>query len=665
MKIRTLTLLNTCCLAAIAIGLATLTHVELTTIEMLFKRNDSFNSISEDYRVNVKTVISHYLKSGDTFLLSKAEEKLTDTLSTTSEYATELDEPNNLDHIIDTSQNLLLLLQSDVRAAGKMSGNIELLLDQNEREIADNLDSLKDLSNEVDIQNNSSSPNELADSIPTDAWSINSSEALYELVQLSILRHAYFNQPTEAALKAIQNKLSELQNIIYTLKQLEPLPNPQREDNDSIDFFDDEDDEESNKSQDILNELSYLLKRYPDELYRTRNQQEKVLTSTNQVNEYLEEIENQLALESQANAQILADELTQFQTKMLILIAFIILIAVLVDQIQRRVSGRIQQITPFFSNYSRGDFTQEFNLSATTAELQSLIRSGGRLRHYMLELLSAVKNQSLSLNQLTSQISDTSKAINRHCQEQVEETTEAHNSMSDITRKFQEVAHSAAHAAEVTKLANSSVNQGMKNFKEIEGNVSEMVESVSQAATTIESLQNQTTDITQVLTVIENIAEQTNLLALNAAIEAARAGEHGRGFSVVADEVRQLSIRTSESTQEIKSIITKLQDTAKSSVSIMNQHVEKARHSHSSAITASNALQSISNAVVKIDQLNSNIAATTDDQAQLVDHMHSNIGKIRGLSENTTQSITMILHQSDELTEISEGLQSSVQRFKV
>jgi methyl-accepting chemotaxis protein len=80
--------------------------------------------------------------------------------------------------------------------------------------------------------------------------------------------------------------------------------------------------------------------------------------------------------------------------------------------------------------------------------------------------------------------------------------------------------------------------------------------------TVIHTLAAQCRDIDGILDVINSIANQTNLLALNAAIEAARAGEAGRGFSVVADEIRSLAIKTQSSTGEIQKMITLLQASA-------------------------------------------------------------------------------------------------------
>lgn len=655
MNIRNLTILNTSCLAAIAIGLASLTHYGLDNIDNRFEENKAFNELTENYRINVRSVVSRYLRSGDALLLSDAEETLSDAIHRTQQYKDSHKETSQLDKVLLTSNNLLNLLKTDVRAAGKMSGNIELLLDQSEREIANNLDSLKDLSEEAGTN------------VVTDLsaqWASYSAEAQYELVNLSLLRRNYFNAPTDEAFSAISSKLDVITTLVRELNTLELLPNPASESEDGFDFFDEEEDKD-NKSEDARNELGYLIKRYPDELSRTREQQKNIQNTMNQVNQYLDEIDSQLANIASINEGFLSDELSRYEARMFILIGFIMAIALLVDQIQRRVSGRIQQITPFFSRYSRGDFTQAFNVSAMTSELQSLIRSGGRLREYMIELLTSMRNQSQSLNHLSEHISHTSEDIHHHSQQQLDEATSIHSAMTEVNQTFQQVAQNAAHAAEATLDANGAVEQGQEQFKIIEHNITKMVTGVNQAASTIEDLKTQTGDINQVLTVIESIAEQTNLLALNAAIEAARAGEHGRGFSVVADEVRQLSVRTSESTQEIKNIISSLQSVAAQSVTIMHDQVDKAEQSQHSAANASTALADIANAVLKIKDVNIIIASTTEEQAAIVDNINQNIGKIRSLSEETADAISTTLSQSRELNTISDGIQESMKRFHI
>ncbi len=152
---------------------------------------------------------------------------------------------------------------------------------------------------------------------------------------------------------------------------------------------------------------------------------------------------------------------------------------------------------------------------------------------------------------------------------------------SDVTNQVKE-RHEISNAAETyfstaeetskisvrgVELLNKTVSISRKTISEVE-----------QTTRILEELHNQSSNIEAIVSTIRSIADQTNLLALNAAIEAARAGEQGKGFAVVADEVRQLASRTSQSTLEIEKVVEKnkvLAGSAAEKMHSVNESVEQ------------------------------------------------------------------------------------------
>lgn len=168
-----------------------------------------------------------------------------------------------------------------------------------------------------------------------------------------------------------------------------------------------------------------------------------------------------------------------------------------------------------------------------------------------------------------------------------------------------------------------------------------------------------------VLEVIRGIAEQTNLLALNAAIEAARAGEQGRGFAVVADEVRSLASRTQQSTQEINQMLESLQTAASTAVAMMEHSQASVESNVESASKAGESLHAITQTVTTINDMNSAIAAATEEQNQVSGLMVGHVNDIQGCADEATGISNEIAQASDRLHTLAHELDYITQQFKV
>lgn len=236
---------------------------------------------------------------------------------------------------------------------------------------------------------------------------------------------------------------------------------------------------------------------------------------------------------------------------------------------------------------------------------------------------------------------------------------------TEMAATVKDMSRDATSAADAAVTADRESGNGRVVVSGTTEAIGELAESVQQSGERIRQLHQDSGDIGKVVGVIGEIAEQTNLIALNAAIEAARAGEFGRGFAVVADEVRSLAGKTRQATTEIQQMIVRLQERTGEAVTSMEAGSSQAQGSVIRAGEALGALESITQAVGTIREMNDQISHAIGQQAFVTDEINRNIVDIRGVAGETLSAAVHTRQIADELLSLSEQMEQVVEEFRL
>ncbi|MCG7983145.1 MAG: methyl-accepting chemotaxis protein [Candidatus Thiodiazotropha lotti] len=342
-------------------------------------------------------------------------------------------------------------------------------------------------------------------------------------------------------------------------------------------------------------------------------------------------------------------------------IGFLILISVFTI---RGITTIVDNLNSAASSMADGDLTVQCELKSQD-ELGQIIKAFNQMGLKFRNVITELKESTIQLASAAEETSVITGETSERIQQQQLETEQVVTAMNEMTMTVQDVAQNAGVADAAAQDADEKANEGINVAATALLATKDLADEVQQAADVIQKLETESENIGTVLDVIRGIAEQTNLLALNAAIEAARAGEQGRGFAVVADEVRTLAGRTQQSTQEIQGMIERLQQGAKEAASAMNQGQDKAKHSLTQVKSADSALNQINQAVVRIKEMNAQIATAAEEQGTVAEEINRNIVAINNLSTESAQGAEETAHASTEQAQLAVRLDKLASKFKV
>lgn len=370
--------------------------------------------------------------------------------------------------------------------------------------------------------------------------------------------------------------------------------------------------------------------------------------------------------EIQQSVKSVLDETHSFQLFMMIVTAFSLVIGaafsvLTVKRLLQILGGEPEKAAEIINQIADGDLRLTVEASAPNSIMSAL----HKLNNQLNQMTASTTKAAADLMSASTDLLNTSKQNEKLIGQQKHETEQGASAIQQMANSVIDVAHHTNQAAILAQTAMKEFTAGQQEVDKTQQTISQLASKVGEAAVVIDNLSEGSREIGSVLDVIQGIAEQTNLLALNAAIEAARAGEQGRGFAVVADEVRSLAGRTQQSTRQIQEVIKRMQDGSQKAVEVMKQGQEQASLSVDQAHRAGDALKAINSSVTRINDMNTQIATTAEEQSVVAADINKNFDSITHSANLAEQEARKITQSSNALDGLATILGAAVKQFKV
>ncbi|OMH29460.1 methyl-accepting chemotaxis protein [Motiliproteus sp. MSK22-1] len=310
------------------------------------------------------------------------------------------------------------------------------------------------------------------------------------------------------------------------------------------------------------------------------------------------------------------------------------------------------------------DLTNRSNLSGSD-EIAEMGKAFDGMLDSFNEVLHEISAATSQVASASTELSVTTNQTQAGMESQKDETRLVATAMTEMSATVHDVAENISDAATASHNASLAADNGKNIVHQAMSSVTDLSNKLLHAESLTHTLETQSGNISAIIEVITGIAEQTNLLALNAAIEAARAGEQGRGFAVVADEVRNLSTRTHESTREINDLIQNLQSGSQAAATAMMESKAAAELVVDQAKRAQSSLDEITESVSRIDVMTAQVASASEEQSAVAEEINMNIVNISKISEQSAVGAEQIARSSEELAQLSDHLKQMSERFTV
>ncbi|HEY4350715.1 MAG TPA: methyl-accepting chemotaxis protein [Paraburkholderia sp.] len=300
------------------------------------------------------------------------------------------------------------------------------------------------------------------------------------------------------------------------------------------------------------------------------------------------------------------------------------------------ISRPLEAALSHFEYIAAGDLTHRVEIMSRD-EMGQLMAGLAKMRDSLAHTVRTVRKGSDAIATATREVAAGNLDLSARTEEQAASLQETAASMEELSGTVKQNADNVREAANLSTAASGTADKG-----------SDVVQRVVQTMTGIDESSSRINDI---ISIIEGIAFQTNILALNAAVEAARAGEQGRGFAVVAAEVRSLAQRSSSAAKEIKQLI--------------EQSVERVKVGTTLVGEAGATMTEIIGSVKRVTDIMGEIAAATHEQTNGIDQVSHAVTQMDEVTQQNAALVEQASAAAASLEDQARALRDAVSVFKL
>jgi len=400
-------------------------------------------------------------------------------------------------------------------------------------------------------------------------------------------------------------------------------------------------------------------------------------------------------------AQSLVDEI--IKTLSVGLFVMFVLILLFYLFFKRSLIGPISNIAQIAKKISKGDVDQEIryvssdelgNLSDSFRDMIGYLNDSSQIAHAIGEgdleieikkqsendvLGKALINMAQNLKKIMAELTESTVVLNSAAGEILATTSqvasssaETSSAVAETTSSIEEIkqtakisSEKAIHTSESTKKAVAISEEGSGSLDKNMDGLAEIKEKMDSIAANIIRLSEQSQTIGNIVSTVEDIASQSNLLAVNASIEAVKAGEQGKGFSVVAQELKNLADQSKQGTAQVQKILSDIQQATNTLVMVAEQGGKAVDRGMAQAKSAKESMQTLKQSVVEAAQAGALIAASSEQEMAGMDQIADAMMSIQTSTEQNVQSIRQVEESAKNLNTLSQKLKSLMDQYSV